>query len=755
MKYDREIKMSCMVFVALFLGVASGAASGAEVRGLVRDTSTGESLANVAIQVAGLAHRTISDATGRFHLTDIPAGHHSLNAATVGYWPVTVEFDLDPGEVKGFEVLLTPETQTRVERVSVPARYESLPDAPTILSLSANELKNLGSVLIDDPLRAVQALPGVSSNDDFEARFSVRGAGFDRIGVYLDGILLHEPFHTIETIGGSGSITAINTDLIQALDLYKGAYPVRFGDRSAAILDVHRREGSRERYAFRVSASFANANGMAEGPLGKGKRCSWMAGFRKSYLQYLLPHTRDPSLALGITDGQGRLSCSIASRNNISLDLIDSHTDLDRSGTRERLGVNSLLFANHHFTFANMAWHYTPNDKVLVTHQIAWMREKFNDENPTRTPLGVGHYGEWVGASTLTWVWKSSSPLSAGINVRDVRSSGYEHIYNTAANIPRIVETYAGTGILAGAFLQQSWAFWDNRLQLTAGSRWDHGSLDGVTAFSPQASVTLRLWNSTRFQLGWGQYAQFPEISQLRSNLGNPGLLPMRATQVIGALEQGLGARTRLRVEFYDRQDRDLLYQPFFYPRLVNGRVFDPRSPLWENSVRGYGRGVEITLRRLSANRLDGWIAYAYGRTRLRDGAAGISFPSDWDQRHTVNAYGSYRVRPSVHVSLRWTYGSGFPIPGFLQREGPLYFLSEPRNELRLSPYQRLDFRVNKSWTHATWRTTLYGEVFNITNRTNYRVDSFNGYNRQTGQAFVSFNKMFPVLPSAGMMFEW
>src|SRR3954447_23255184 len=133
MKYAREIKMSCMVFVALFLGVASGAASCAALPGLVRATRTGESLANVAIQVAGLAHRTISDATGRFHLTDIPAGHHSLNAATVGYWPVTAEFDLDPGEVKGFEVLLTPETQTRVERVSVPAQYESLPEAPSVL----------------------------------------------------------------------------------------------------------------------------------------------------------------------------------------------------------------------------------------------------------------------------------------------------------------------------------------------------------------------------------------------------------------------------------------------------------------------------------------------------------------------------------------------------------------------------------------------------------------------------------------------
>src|SRR6202007_2826464 len=142
---------------------------------------------------------------------------HSVNISTIGYWPVTAQFHADTAETREVEVVLTPETQRRVDTVSVPARYASLPDAPTILSLSGCDLKNLSSVLVDDPLRAVQALPGVSSNDDFEARFSLRGAGFDRIGVYLDGILLHEPFHTIATIGASGSITALKSIGVNSL----------------------------------------------------------------------------------------------------------------------------------------------------------------------------------------------------------------------------------------------------------------------------------------------------------------------------------------------------------------------------------------------------------------------------------------------------------------------------------------------------------------------------------------------------------
>jgi hypothetical protein len=44
--------------------------------------------------------------------------------------------------------------------------------------------------------------------------------------------------------------------------------------------------------------------------------------------------------------------------------------------------------------------------------------------------------------------------------------------------------------------------------------------------------------------------------------------------------------------------------------------------------------------------------------------------------------------------------------------------------------------------------------VINLTNRTNYIYDSFNGYNAKTYQAFLTLDTMFPILPSAGIVFE-
>jgi hypothetical protein len=107
-----------------------------------------------------------------------------------------------------------------------------------------------------------------------------------------------------------------------------------------------------------------------------------------------------------------------------------------------------------------------------------------------------------------------------------------------------------------------------------------------------------------------------------------------------------------------------------------------------------------------------------------------------------------------VNLSAKWTYGSGFPVPGYFRREGDQYFLAPVRNTARIDPYQRTDVRINKSRTFDRWKITVYGEVVNVLNRRNYRFDSYNGYDA-TGRAYLSFSNMFPILPSAVVMIEF
>jgi hypothetical protein len=622
--------------------------------------------------------------------------------------------------------------------------------------LAGNDIKNLASVLADDPLRSVQSLPGVTSNNDFDARFSLRGADYSRIGFYADGVLLHEPFHMIQGQSVTGSGTSLDGDMVEAMELTESAFPARFADRSAGVLDVTTRDGSLTGIDFRASASVSNAGLTAEGPFGKKKhRGSWLTVLRKSYLQYILARTfPDTTFIFGLEDAQTRLSYDLTPKSTVTLYFLESFSDLNRPNNNG-LGVNSIATAGYHFTFANLGWRYSPTERLMVVSHAAWMREKFDDHNPNDLPTSAGFYGEWVWNSSATWLWNAASPLEAGWSMRQVRDQGYSDLYQSVVTAPQVLDHFNGNALRLGGYLQQSWTGLSGRLHVTAGARWDHHSIDRITAVSPSASVSYGITRSTSVQLAFGQYVQYPEISLLTSPLGSRALLPTRSNQATAALEQRIGRRTRIRAEYYNRADRDLPFQPLADARIVNGKVFSPPfNPPYVNSLRGYARGAEIFVQHSTANRLTGWVSYAFGRTGMREGITHETFPSDYDQRHTVNVYGGYRLRPSMNLSMRWSYGSGFPIPGYLQQTGALYYVAVSRNQLRLSPYSRADFRINKAWTHDKWKLTLYGELINLTNRTNYVFESFNGFTASTKQAYITLDKMFPILPSAGVVFE-
>ncbi len=727
-------------------------------RGVVRDAAGGEPLAQARLIMrcgeTQSERRTGGD--GTFELPQAAPGC-TLRLTLVGYRPLTLTLGNDAREL---ELVLTPDSLARRDSIDVAAGpFEIAQNASASeRTLTGTELKNLAGVLMDDPLRAVQSLPGVASSNDYIAQFAVRGAPFSRIGVYLDGILLNSPFHTVQGQEDSGSLSIVNADLIDELALHAGAPPVLYQDRSAAALDLRLREGSRQAPSVRINAGVASASVLAEGPLARSQRGSWLVAVRRSYLQYLLRRSSaSDSMAFGFFDAQGKLAYDLTRRHNVSLSFFDGNSDLDRTKAQNTLGINSIMNATYHVSLMQAAWRYAPSSQLMLTNRAAYMRERSGVVNPRLLPLGASAHREWVWNTSLLWNWRPNAPLQAGGSFRRISEDGYSARYNFNPLAVRRRDEWRGTGLRAGGFIEQGWI--RGPFTLTAGARFDGFTLVEPRAISPHVSAMVRLAPRTRLQLAWSQALQYPAMLPLLiQNTGNRHLLPERANHTVAALEQQFGDRTRLRAEVFYRTDRDLITQPLLEPRmLANGQIFTPPlNPLYLNSVRGSARGMEIFLQRRTANRLSGWVSYAYARTWLHDGITGAAYAADSEQRHTMNAYASYRLRPTVNLSARYTFGNNFPIPGFL-REGAnsTYFLSTQRNQLRLPNYQRADLRLNKSFQWQHWRAVLFVEVINLTNHENKTYDSFSGYTARTAQAFPNFTKLFPIVPAAGVMFEW
>jgi hypothetical protein len=758
-----------LLFTASLPGIAQTApeqvvapADAAQISGRVINARDNEPMALVQVELSGTMFRAISDDDGMFQITGVPPGDYVLQSTTVNFYPVRTPITLAASEVRNIDVVMASSSAKLSSSVQVSADVFDAEQEPAAagFTLEGEERKNLASVLADDPLRAVQNLPGVTSNNDFSSEFSVRGAPFSRVGLYLDGVLLHSPFHTTDGQADNGSITIFNGDLTDDMTLYQGAWPVRFADRTAGVLDVQTRQGTRDGIHGQASVSASNAGFTLEGPISKTKRGAWLVDYRKSYLQYILNRIDfgdQPPLAFGFDDAQARVDYNLTTHHAIDLTALHGSSSVDRTEFQSELSPNTVMTSGYRFSLVNFGSRYTPNARLLISNHLAWSHENGHVENRDNAPLNTGTYDEWTWRGDATVIWNKKSTLDFGGQYRDLHQDGTSTQFIYAPEITPSVDTSTGNGHQGGAYIQESFGLPSGRARFAAGVRQDEHSAASSSITSPYASVSFMPWKRTHLQFDWGEYGQYPELNQFFSKFAVTPVRQERATHYEATVEQRLDERTRLHVEFYDREDHGLLARPSLDPRLdADGTVINaqPDAPLL-NSLHGYARGVEIYVQRRSVNGFTGWVSYAYGRAIITDDVLKQTFPSDYDQRHTFNAYASRRLRPTINVSGRFTYGSGMPFPAFYAVDANGYTLSEIRNGLRAPSYQRADLRLNKAFIRPRVKTTLFGEIVNLTNHKNSDFDSPGPYDPATGRTAPNFYSMFPILPSVGMLLEF
>ena len=340
--------------------------------------------------------------------------------------------------------------------------------------------------------------------------------------------------------------------------------------------------------------------------------------------------------------------------------------------------------------------------------------------------------------------------------------------------------TLIGSGARDEAYLQQGASALNGRVHVLGSARWDRLQQIGPQPFSPQLSVAIQAAANTRLQFAAGRYAQFPDfLDVVESECGQVGLLPETSTHFSAAVEQRLGELTRLRLEVFDRQDAlSLGYVPRW---TLSQAIYGPCQP-WQklpgpgSYQRDYSRGAQLVLQRRSSNRLSGWIGYTLVDARQRSYAVyvpnlyrpfptqqppGIVFsnsayyPTLADQRNSFNAFAMYRLRPTLNLSGKLLYGSGFPVPsGTYIQVGNTYQLVG-LNTVSLGTYFRLDLRFDKDWALKHSKITLYGELLNTTNHDNRRYYTAGAPNPVTGQTEINTLQGLPITPTAGLVFQF
>ena len=728
------------------------------VTGVVVDASTGAALSRVLVEdvesgKAAQPRKAITGNDGRFAL-GLPPGPRRLRASVVGYAVAVKDAVVAPGQTVTVTIALAGGTAALSETVTVTLdhfRYVD-PGAPAQQVLSSADIQNLRGVLADDPLRAVQALPGVATGDDLRSEFSVRGSSFSHMHLTVDGFstpyLLHA-VRAVEDASSSGSIAMINSDILQEVALISGGYQQRSGNRTGASVEFAIRPGARDRARVRAAVSGTNASVVAEGPVGRSKRGAWLVSARQSYLDLLIDRLVDDQVQFGFTDGQTKFVYDVTPGQQLEVSLLAGRSRLKEP--EEDVDVNDLYAGHNASTVAIVKWRrVTP--RGVVSAGVLGGLNRFRNETIGGVELDRGRERQLT-LRTDAQLALGRVDVAAGGEIDALHETRHRERPVTATTF-RAVNDYSSGATRAGAYASLRWSPWPN-LTLHPGARVDRWTLTHETTASPWLQASWRVSSSTTVRGSTGVYQQFPHFEQILGAWAGAHLTPERAVHADVGVERLLGGSARLQIGLYDREERDMLRRPDAEHRLLNGTLRrGSTAARFENRLDGHARGVEVMLQRLDSSSLSGWISYSYGINRYRDAVSGERFWGDLDQRHTLNLYGLYRLSPRTSVSAKLRAGSNFPVPGYYAESGGRHVVTEVRNTLRLPSYTRLDLRANRTFSWSDRRLTLFAEVINVLDRENvrYHPPSIDG---RTLEARRLFEPLLPVVPSAGVLIEF
>ena len=729
---------------------AQDAAKTGSVTGTVVEARTGAPLAAVLVKIQSTGQQAFSDAEGRFAIADVPVGAQTVLVSVVGYGLVRRDVAVVAGAPVDITIPVAEGASTYVEDVAVSASpfREAEPGVAGQSVLGSRDLLALRGLVADDPFRAVQVLPGVSTGDDFRAEFALRGLGPSNIGIALDGVDSPLLFHTVRGVQDTGSLGLINSDILESATLLAGPHPQRLGSHLGSRLDFTTRDGSRERLVVRGLLSASAVSTVMEGPLGSAKNASWLVAVRKSYIDWLLRKVDSTTdTTFGFTDAQGKLTVDLTPRQTLRVTMLAGRSAFRE--LEEPPDANTLNPATSTTYIGNLQWRFTPSARFSVTQQAYVLQSEYRNQVFDGRTREEGSDGDVTWRGGAQWNPASGHLIEFGAQAQRLEAMRIDRRFTNQAEF--LVQDSSGKAWSTAAWGQYRWTP-GARFSITPGVRIERWGLIDQARASPWLLTDIGISSTLRARAGASIQHQAPGLDHTFFLWPGTQLRPERAVSMEGGLEQRIGPAWRLAAAVYRRDDDDRLRFLDTEARLANNRVVVPRNPHWENAIAGLTNGVELTMARKSVSGLNGWLSYAWSKSDLTDPPE--TYAADFDQRHTVNAYVAYRWSGRTSLSARMRYGSNFPITGYIAQDANGYVLSTQRNGLRLPVYARLDLRADRAFTYRKSRLTLFIEVVNATNHDNYRYDS-PGINLTTRRVFEPLDSLFPLLPVAGILIEF
>ena len=612
----------------------------------------------------------------------------------------------------------------------------------TLGSADVAEPKSISNTEIDqmpgdeaNALRATRLLPGVASNGS--TLTYIRGSSMQDVLVQFDGVPLSDPFHMKDF---QNLLSAFDTSAIGRMDVYSSGYPVRYGTRSAAVIDITpptTTPGTDFTLGASRQTDEISALGRAtDWPL------DWIVTLRTN-----TPREDDrpgngqtfgvPQLTESI--GRVRLHADPDTTFSVGWLLLDDRTALTTVPVEE---TSTAHYRNEYAWLAlDRHWSDTVRSHTtLVVSDAGRSRAgqlQLSDlidghVSDNRSVASTALRTDWTYTPEPRWAIDYGAEYSdTSARLRYSRSEYFQEYI--ASGFDRPVDNSLNADLTPRETAYATWISVRHRwtaLEVEIGARLDAEAYEDY-AVSRQLSprVNLRYDITTQWHVygSWGHFSQAQTPGEWR--VEEPQVTPDQselAVQSALGLAYEVTHATRFSLDAYYKRWTHVM--PYYDNTLETATLVPDLWPdrLLITPAASVNEGVEISAHHAFSTTLDGWATYARSRTVDDFPAPDRSIPRSWDQPDAVTTGLNWNgSQAALETVLGWH--TGWPRTPFTfeppTETTPAQFELAPRNSSRWGNFFTLDQRVSWAPSRMQSNFSLWAETLNTTNRRNLCCD--------------------------------
>ncbi|MDO8543877.1 MAG: TonB-dependent receptor [Opitutaceae bacterium] len=321
---SRPLRRSLLFLAGFFLALLSPAAPAADtgiITGTVSNTATGNLLEGAKIEVPQLRLATLTDTTGRYVLTGVPAGTHELIASYIGLDPDRLQVTITAGQraVRNFDLTTAiyqlQEFKVVGEREGDALAITAQRNAENVKNVAATD--SFGNLPNMNAGEVAIRLPGIYGELDAGGNlsgFNVRGMGPGLNMVTMDGALLTGQ----SAMSRSIFVNNITGAMFEQVELIKGHTPDKGADSLGGTINFKSRSplSMREKRRFTYTLSARTAPPFTQQiPLRAANRTHGLANFSYQEVFDAFGGDRNLGLVVNVFNSETAMGSLITQRD--------------------------------------------------------------------------------------------------------------------------------------------------------------------------------------------------------------------------------------------------------------------------------------------------------------------------------------------------------------------------------------------------------------------------------------------------------